>query len=242
MTARALLPLLAISRPTLSLFGTLFAYEIGLRLQRRCRGNPLVNPVLIAVVLVASGLAWSGMPTGDYSAGVQPLILLLGPATVALALPLFRSWAKVRVAVIPILASVVVGALTATATAVGVAMLLGAPDLLLRSIATKTATAAIAMAVAPQIGGDPSLAAGISVMTGIVGAVSCKWVLDWSGVRSIEARGLATGVSAHGIGTAYMLTVSAEAGAFSGLAMGLTGLTTGVVLPLAYAWCTGTGQ
>ena len=79
-------------------------------------------------------------------------------------------------------------------------------------------------------------------MTGIVGAVSCKWVLDWSGVRSIEARGLATGVSAHGIGTAYMLTVSAEAGAFSGLAMGLTGLTTGVVLPLAYAWCTGMGK
>ena len=155
MTPPTLLPLLSMARPTLALFGTLVAYEIGLRLQRRCRGNPLVNPVLIAVVLVALALAWSDMPTADYSAGVQPLILRLGPATVALAFPLFRSWAKIRMAAFPILASVIAGALTATATAVGIAIVLGAPDSLSRPIATKTVTAAIAMAVAPQIGGDP---------------------------------------------------------------------------------------
>ena len=242
MSPRLLLPALAIVQPALPLLGTLFAYEAGLRLQRRCHGNPVVNPVLIAVVLVATGLAWSGMPSSDYTTGVQPLILLLGPATVALALPLFRSMPKIRRAVTPILASVLVGAVIATVTAVGIAMLLDAPDLILRSIATKSVTAAIAMAVAPQLGGDASLAAGLSVMTGIVGAVICKWILDWSGVRHPEARGLATGIAAHGIGTAYMLTVDVEAGAFAGLAMGLTGLATGVVLPLVYSWFIARGH
>ncbi len=182
------------------------------------------------------------MSSSDYAAGVHPLALLLGPATVGLALPLFRSMPRIRRALIPVFASVLVGAFTATATAVGISAWLQAPDFVVRSIATKSVTAAIAMAVAPQIGGDPSLAAGLSVITGIIGAVTCKWVLDLSGVQSREARGLATGVAAHGIGTAYMLSIDAEAGAFSGLAMGLTGLAVGVLLPLAYVWLIGPGR
>ena len=242
MSLHSLLPAMAVIRTTIPLFVTLGAYESGLRLQRLCRGNPLVNPVLIAVILVAAGLYWIDMPANDYSAAVQPLVLLLGPATVALALPLYRCMPRIRVALTPIFITVFTGALIAAVTAVGLAIALGAPDFVLHAIATKSVTAAIAMAVAPQIGGEPSLAAGLSVLTGIVGAVICTWVLNKSGVQDPRARGLATGIAAHGIGTAYMLTRDAEAGAFAGLAMGLTGLTTGVALPLVYLWVIGPAQ
>ena len=220
----------------LPLAGTLLAYEAGLRLQRRLGGNALANPVLIAVLLVAAAVRATGLPLAEYEDGVRPLILLLGPATVALALPLHRSLPRIRSALVPVLASVAAGAVTASASAVAIVAALGGPDLLLRSIATKSATAAIAMAVARDIGGDPALAAGIAVLTGISGAVICAWVLDWAGVRDPRARGLATGVVAHGIGTARMLAIDAEAGAFSGLALGLAGFAAGVMIPLAAAW------
>ena len=225
----------AAARPIWPLLGTLLAYDAGLRLQRRCRGRPLANPVLFAVAVVVAGLEWTGGSTDDYVLGVQPLRVLLGPATIALALPLFRNLPRIRDAFWPVLVSVGAGATVAATTAVATASWLGAAEVVQHSIATKSATAAIALAVAPQIGGDPSLAAGIAVLTGILGAVICTWVLDRAGVRDPRARGLATGIAAHGIGTARMLSLNAEAGAFSGLAMSLTGVATGIALPLAYS-------
>lgn len=223
------------------LAGTLLAFEAGARVQRRLGGNALANPVLIAVLLVAAALRVSGVTYAQYAEGVRPLSLLLGPATVALALPLCRSWARIRQALLPVLVGVGVGAATAAVSAVAIAAALGGPDLLLRSIATKSATAAISMAVAQEIGGDPGLAAGLAVLTGISGAVICTAVLDLVRVRDQRARGLATGIAAHGIGTARMLALDAEAGAFSGLAMGLAGFTAGVGVPLAATWLRGVG-
>ncbi len=234
--AVALLPTLTAVRPLLPMAATLLSYEGGLRLQRYFRGNALANPVLIAVTTIVAALSWVDDPKAEYTAGVQSLALLLGPTTVALALPLYRSLPRIRVSLVAVFVSVAAGAVTAAASAVCIASLLGASDLILRSIATKSVTAAIAMAVAPQIGGDPALAAGLAVLTGIIGAVICGWVLDWTGVRDPRARGLATGVAAHGIGTARILAMDAEAGAFSGLAMGLAGLAAGIGLPLLYAW------
>jgi putative effector of murein hydrolase len=98
-----------------------------------------------------------------------------------------------------------------------------------------TGIAPVAGAVALQIGSDPSVAAGIAVLTGIVGAVMCTTVLDWSGVHDERARGLATGTVAHGLGTAHLLAVAPTSGAFSSLAMSLTGLLGGVVLPTCLA-------
>ena len=219
----------------LPLVATVLAYEAGLRLQRRCSGAALANPVLIAVMVVSALLSVTGLPAADYASGCQPLALLLGPATVALAVTIYRSLPKIREALVAVLVSVVAGGALAASAATGLAAAMGAPVLVVHSIATKSATAAIAMAVSAQIGGEPSLAAGLSVMTGIAGAVLCTWVLDHCGVRDRRARGLATGIAAHGIGTARMLSLDGEAGAFAGLGMSLTGLATGFVLPLVYA-------
>ena len=134
----------------------------------------------------------------------------------------------IRVALTPILATVVAGSVTAIGTAMAVAELLGAPVTAVQAMTTKSVTAAVAIAVATQIGSDPSLAAGIAVLTGVVGAVMCTAVLDWCGVHDERARGLATGIVAHDIGTARMLAIAPTSGAFASSAMRLTGLLGGI--------------
>ena len=223
----------------LLLAGTLLAFEAGVRLQRWLGGNALANPVLVAVVLMGTVVKLTGISGAAYLNAVRPLELLLGPATVALALPLYRSAPRIRQAIVPVLIGVLTGVAVAAVSVVAIAPALGAPALLLRSIATKSVTAAISMGVAKEIGGDPQLAAALAVLTGISGAVICVRVLDLAGVRDPRARGLATGVTAHGIGTARMLGESPEAGAFSGLAMGLAGFAGGTLIPIVASALSG---
>ena len=222
--------------PLADLACTLLAFEAGLRLQRRLNGAAAANPVLVGVILVVAMLKVTSQSAEDYALSVQALPFLLGPATISLAVPLHRSLPRIRQAFGPVLVGIAVGVLTATLSAVLTVEALGAPKLIALSVSTKTATAAIAMAVAPDIGADPSLAAGLSILTGIIGAVICTGVLDLVGVRDPRARGLATGVAAHGIGTARMLSLDAEAGAFAGLAMGLSGILVGVLIPTLVHW------
>jgi putative effector of murein hydrolase len=157
---------------------------------------------------------------------------LLGPATVALALPIYGNATRIRGAAPGILAGVAVGATVACASAVGIAWLLGAPADLLRSIAPKSVTTPIAIGISEQINGHPSLTSVLVITSGIIGAMLSGRLYDWIGIRDWEARGLATGIAAHGIGTAQMLSVNETAGAFAGLAIGLTGLFTAILLPL----------
>ena len=217
----------------LPLAGTLLAFEAGLGLQRRYHGAPLANPVLISVVLISSWLAATGTSVASYLDGVGSLSLLLGPATVALAVPLFRCLSRIREALVPTLAGVAVGSTIAAGSAVAIAAALGAGDVVTRSIASKSVTAAISMAVAREIGGDPILAPGLTLLPGISGAILGTLVLDLAGVRDQRARGIATGIAAHGIGTARMLALNAEAGAFASLAMALAGFFAGITIPIA---------
>ncbi len=222
--------------PWVELACTLLAFEAGRWIQRWLGGAAIANPVAIAVAFVVALLSVTGRPAAEYTANVQALPLLLGPATVALAVPLHRSLPRIRQAFGPVLVGVATGVMTASVSAVATAVMLGGSKLLVLSVSTKTATAAIAMAVAREIGGDPNLAAGVSILTGIIGAVICTGILDLVGVRNPRARGLATGIAAHGIGTARMLALDAEAGAFSGLGMGLSGIVIGVLLPSIVHW------
>ena len=158
---------------------------------------------------------------------------LLGPATVALAVPLYAQLGKLRASLVPLAGALLVGAAVAVASAVGIAWLLGANRTTLLSIAPKSVTTPIAMGISEKLGGLPSLTAVLVVSTGILGAVLGKYVLDALGVREHSVRGFAIGIAAHGIGTARAFQVSEEAGAFSGLAMGLNGLVTALLFPLA---------
>lgn len=218
--------------PLVHLTLTLAAFQAGSWIYRRARMNPLLNPVLIAVVLLVGLLALTGTSYATYFAGAQFVHFLLGPATVALAVPLYRQFDRVRRSALAILASIVTGSLSAAASAVGIAWALGAGRDTLISLAPKSVTAPVAMGISEQLGGLPSLTAVLVILTGVLGAMLGPPLMNLLGIRDMAARGLAMGTASHGIGTARALQVSELAGAFSGLAMGLNALATALLLPL----------
>src|SRR5262245_44630732 len=211
---------------------TLGAFMFALWVSRLTRGNPLTNPVLVAIVLIILFLSIAHMPYQRYFEGAQFINFLLGPAVVALSVPLFRHIDKVRKAAPPILAGVVVGSAVGVLSAVIIARVLRMDASLTASLATKSITAPVAMGIAERIGGVPSLAAVFAVLTGVVGAAFGPVLLDLLRVRDSMVRGLAMGTTSHGIGTARILQDSEEAGAYSSLAMGLTALIMAMTLPL----------
>jgi len=226
--------------PLLGLTVTLLVYQAAYWIYRRANFNPLLNPVALAVATLVLLLTLTGTPYQTYFDGAQFVHFLLGPATVALAIPLYAQLDKLKSLLLPLLAALLAGALTAIVSAVGIAWLLGASRTTLISLAPKSVTTPIAMGITEKMGGLPSLTAVLVVATGIIGAVTAKYVLDFLRVRDHGVRGFAVGVAAHGIGTARAFQVSEEAGAFAGLAMGLNGLATALLFPLLI-WLFGRG-
>ncbi len=223
--------------PLLWLTVTLAAYAIADRVARALNRHPLANPVVIAVALVITALSVSNTPFDTYFDGAQFVHFLLGPATVALAVPLVENLAKVRRALLPMAAALIAGSLTAIVSAVGVAALMGAPPEILASLAPKSVTTPIAMGVAERLGGIPTLTAVLVISTGIIGAMIVTPLMDLLRVRDYAARGFAVGIAAHGIGTARAFQVDPVAGTFAGLAMGLNGVVTAVLAPfIATLW------
>jgi predicted murein hydrolase (TIGR00659 family) len=222
--------------PLAALTFTLLAWLVARRVHAACGGHPLANPVLIAVVLLAGGLLASGVAYRSYFEGAQFVHFLLGPATVALAVPLHRQWRAVRRSGVAIGVSVAVGGLVAAGIGVGFAVALGSPAQIVASLAPRSVTTPVAMGIAERIGGLPSLTAAVVILSGIVGAVLGPVVLNMAGVTDARARGLAMGTVAHGIGTARALTEGATAGAFSGLAMGVNALATSALLPVIWGF------
>lgn len=220
--------------PLLHLTLTLAAFQAGTWVYNKSNLNPLLNPVLIAVVIIVAVLLATRTNYYVYFEGAQFVHFLLGPATVALAIPLFRQFEKVRRSAIAIIASVVTGSVTAIASALGVGYVLGASSDALISLAPKSVTAPVAMGISEQLGGLPSLTAVLVIVTGILGAMIGPVILNLIGVKDWPARGLAIGTASHGIGTARALQVNELAGAFSGLAMGLNALATAILLPIIW--------
>jgi len=221
--------------PLLGLTVTLAAYLAGTWIYRRARLNPLANPVLIAVLILVGLLTLTDTTYGTYFEGAQFVHFMLGPATVALAVPLYKQFHLVRRSALAILTALTAGSLTAVVTAVLMAKLLGATHGTLMSLAPKSVTTPVAMGIAEKIGGLPSLTAVLVILTGIVGAVGGSFVLNALGIRDWRARGLAVGTASHGIGTARAFDVSPVAGAFASLAMGLNALATTILLPVLVA-------
>jgi len=217
--------------PLLGLTLTLCAYLFAQWVYARCGFSPLANPVAIAIALISLVLTVSGMSYQRYFAGAQFVHFLLGPATVALAVPLARQVPRLRRSLLPLACALLCGCVTAIVSAVGVALLLGASPELAASIAPKSATTPIAMAISERLGGVPALTAVLVIGTGIFGAVTARFLMNAIGVRSHAARGLALGVAAHGIGTARAFQVSPEMGAYAGLGMGMNGVLTALLAP-----------
>jgi len=191
--------------------------------------------VLLAIIVLVAALHFTGTPYATYFDGAQFVHFLLGPATVALAVPLYAQFGRLRALALPLAGALIAGSLTAIGSVIGIAWLLGASESTLLSLAPKSVTAPIAMGIAEKIGGIPSLTAVLVIMTGVSGAMMAKYVLDALRIRDHGVRGFAVGLAAHGIGTARAFQVSEQAGAFAGLGMGLNGATTAILMPLMLA-------
>ncbi|WP_173178513.1 LrgB family protein [Pseudomonas tohonis] len=219
------------------LFGvglTLAAYQLSISLYEKTR-LMFLQPVLVSMALVIAVLVPLGIGYEEYRQSTTLLTLLLGPATVALAVPLFLNLKRIRQLFWPTLITLFIGGLVATVMGVGLAWAFGAEHMMLMTMAPKSVTSPIAMLVAEQIGGVAALAAVFVLITGVIGATLGPELLRRIGVRHPAAQGMALGITAHAVGTARALQEGEECGAFAALAMSLMGVATAVLLPLAVA-------
>lgn len=231
MSATSVAALLAHS-PLPWLVLTLLAYLAGVWLFQRSGGNPLLIPVLTAVAMVVGVLWLTGTPYPVYFEGVQPLYFLIGPATVALAVPLYGQLDRIRQMWLPIGIALLVGSSAAIVSALGVAWALGGSLETLMSLAPKSASMPFALPVAERLGGLASLAAVAVAITGIAGTIMARPLLNLLRVHDPAVRGFAVGLTAHAIGTAREIQDNQTAGAFAALAMGLNGIATAVLVPV----------
>lgn len=223
-----------IHHPLFGLGITLGVYQLAVAGYERTR-SMLLQPVLFSMVVLVAILLLTGLDYAEYAAGVSPLTLLLGPTTVALAVPLYLNLRRIRQLLMPIVVTLLVGGVFATVLGVLLAWVLGADRLFLMTLAPKSVTSPIAMLVADEIGGVAALAAVFVMITGVLGAMFGPALLGLCGVRHPAARGMAMGMTAHAVGTSRALQEGEECGAFSALAMSLMGVATAVLLPFAVA-------
>ena len=219
--------------PLLWLTVTLVVYAATDAVSQATGRHPLANPVAHSMWIIGAFLLVTRTSYTTYFAGAQFVHFLLGPATVALAVPLYENRKLVVAAILPMLAALVVGSITAVVSVVVLAEAAGLPRGVVLALAPKSVTAGVAMGISEQLGADPSLTAVSVMLTGIIGAIIVTPLMIRAGVMDVRASGFAAGLAAHGIGTARAFQLDAVAGAFSGIAMSLNALVTSFLVPLA---------
>ena len=216
--------------PLFLLTATIAFYLAGVWLQRRTR-LAITNPTLIAIVLVGVMLWLLRLPYTQYFAGVQLLHFLLGPATVALAIPMVLSLEHLRRGLWPTLAALLAGSLTGAISAYTLVRLCGGTQVLALSMLPKSLTTPIAMGVSETIGGIPALSAVFGIAAGILVAVILPGMLKLLRVQHPAATGLAAGTAGSGIAAASVIPLGPVPAAFAGVAIGINGLLTAALAP-----------
>jgi putative effector of murein hydrolase len=217
--------------PLFALVLTLGAYLFGVEVQKRVR-NPLANPVLIAIVIIGVTLRLMHLSYQAYFTGAQFIHFMLGPATVALAIPMVRALEHMRRGFWPMMAALCAGSLVGLVAGYGLVRLLGGSQAVALSMAPKSLTTPIAIAVSASIGGIPSLSAVLAIIGGILVAVSIDPVLHWMKIRGPAARGLAAGTAGSGIGASRVIPQHTISAAFAGVAIGANGILTALLAPI----------
>ena len=218
----------------LAIAATLAVYAAARAVQRR-RGSVWLHPVLVSIVGLIAALWLLGIDFDAYNRGGRVLTFLLGPAVVALGLPLYRQMEEIGRRGKAVLVSLLIGAAAGTLAATFTAALLGASSEVVRSLAPRAVTTPIAIGIAERVGGLPALSAVVSIFTGVLGAVIGPPLLRKIGVRSRTAFGLSMGAAAHGVGTARAAEEGDVEAASSGLAIGIMGVLTAILAPLGLA-------
>ncbi|WP_346797016.1 LrgB family protein [Halomonas sp. Bachu 37] len=237
-TLRAVL----LATPLFAVGLTLAAYLLGICVFQRL-GRPTWLPaILVAALMLAAVLSLTGIPYQEYQQGAAWLTVLLGPATVALGMPLYQQLPRIRELWRPLLFSLPLAAGLAVIYALGIAWLLGASPTILASLAAKSVTAPIAIGITQQLGGSVALLMGALLITGVAAIAFVSLLARWMGIRDERIIGFALGLNGHALGTVRAFEIGPTAGAFASLGMSLTGVLTALLLPLAWRLLTLAGM
>jgi predicted murein hydrolase (TIGR00659 family) len=218
--------------PLLYLTVTILVFIFSAWINRLAHGSALLHPVVLSFLILIGFLLVTDTSYDTYFEGAQFIHFLLGPAIVALAVPLYTYLDHVKKIMLPILVACTVGSVTAALSAVGIALLFDAQVQTVLSLAPKSVTSPIAMGIAEEIGGLPALTAGLVLITGTIGCLIAAPVFRILKIEDPMVKGFALGLSSHGFGTVYALEISQLAGALAGLGIGLTGVISAFVLPV----------
>ncbi len=205
------------------------------RLSQKLGRHPLAHPVLWSVPVIIAALWVTGTAYDIYVASTAMISFLLGPAVVSMAVPIWEQRKAIHKLAGPLALAVLAGAMTAIVSAVGIVWMFGAPLDIMASIAPRSTTTPVGMAVATTLGGIPALAAIIIIFSGVLGAMVATPVLNLMRIRDYRVRGFAVGVAAHGVGSARAFQVSETAGAYAGLGMALNAVVTATLLSIVAA-------
>jgi predicted murein hydrolase (TIGR00659 family) len=221
---------LIIQNPFFGMLLSLFAFLIGVKINKKVN-HPVFNPLLIAVILVIIFLKITKIDYQVYYEQNQILNYLLGPATIALAVPLYKNIGVLKKNLKAVSIGVLVGSTTSIFSVLILGKLLGANDKILLSMTPKAVTVPIAIEVSRILGGIPSLTAGLVSITGIFGACFAPEVLRLFRVKDKVAVGIAIGTTTHALGTTRAFQEGEVQGAMSSLSIGIAGFITAFLAP-----------
>jgi len=210
---------------------TVLLYALGRHFYLRSGLNPFLIPVLTVVIVVVALLLWWGVPYEPYAQSTKGMQLLIGPATVAMAIPLYMHMPTIKRLWWPLVAALIVGSIVAIISTALIAWAFGGSRTIIASIAAKSATMPVSIPASEAIGGIGSLAAISAALTGISGVLMAGALFKLMRVHNPLVQSFTLGLAAHAIGTARAVQDGAEAAAMAAIAMGLTALLTGALVP-----------
>lgn len=220
--------------PVFGVVISILAYSVGLMVARRTR-LAIMNPLLVAMAIVITILTLLGVDYQTYNKGGAMITFFLGPATVVLAVPLYRQWELLKKNLMPILTGIAVGSVAGVASIIILGRLLDLDTVLVASMVPKSTTTPIAIEISAVLGGNPSLTATFVSITGITGFIAGVKIIDAFGIRNPIAKGIAMGTASHAVGTAKAMEVGEVEGAMSSLSIGVAGIITVFMIP-AIMW------
>lgn len=219
-----------ISSPVFGVFISIIAYLIGGIIKEKLK-FALFNPLLIAIIILIAVLSCFNIDYADYSKGGDIISFFLAPATVALALPLYKKFELFKKNAVPILIGIICGAFTGIVTIIGLSRIFNISDELTISLLPKSITTPIGMALSEQLGGMPSITVVAIIITGILGSIMGPFLDKILKINDKVAMGIAMGNASHAVGTARALEIGETEGAMSSLTIAIAGIITVLIAP-----------
>ena len=220
------------SEPLFWLTLTLGAYISGEKVYKSSKLFPLFNPVAISIIIISAILIFFNVSYERYFSGAKFIHFLLGPVTVALAIPIYKKWELIKSYSLAMIVSLFIGCSFAIISCYLMSVYLIDDNKIVLTLLPRNVTAPIAMGISELIGGIPSVTAIVTIITGIIGAAFGTFFLDLLKLKNMSARGFGLGLGSHGIGTARAMSRDENAGVFAAVAMGLSGIVTSLLIPI----------